>query len=301
MKVWPSRHGFRLTIGRSHPFTPHRYAEGGQVLLGVLYCRSRAAGLVHWGHTVLMRSSIVVWLMTTLLLLGACTSNKSRFAEQEKGDPAKVNTQLAIEYMREGMYEASMEKFKKALKQNPNLQVAHTSIAILYERLGENELAEKHYRKAYRLNSKDSPTLNNYGQFLCRDGRLKEADRMFADAVNDPLYRNPETAYTNAGICAHKRPDPVLAEKYFRKALQANPKYVPALHEMVKSSFAQEKYLATRAYLQRLQDVTRLTPEHLWIGVRAEDALGDRNAVSSYALILKNQYPESDETQVRIR
>ena len=248
-----------------------------------------------------MRSKIVVGLVTTVLLLGACTSNKSRFAEQEKGDPAEVNTQLAIEYMREGMYQASMEKFKKALKQNPNLQVAHASLAILYERLGENELAEKHYRKAYNLNRKDPLTLNNYGQFMCRDGRLKEADKMFAAAVRDPLYRHPETVYTNAGICAHMRPDPELADTYFRKALQANPKYPPALREMVKGSFAEEKYLATRAYLTRLQDVTRLTPEYLWIGVRAEEALGDKNAVSSYALILKNQYPESDETQALIK
>ena len=248
-----------------------------------------------------MRSKIVVGLVTTVLLLGACTSNKSRFAEQEKGDPAEVNTQLAIEYMREGMYQASMEKFKKALKQNPNLQVAHASLAILYERLGENELAEKHYRKAYNLNRKDPLTLNNYGQFMCRDGRLKEADKMFAAAVRDPLYRHPETVYTNAGICAQMRPDPELADTYFRKALQANPKYPPALREMVKGSFAEEKYLATRAYLTRLQDVTRLTPEYLWIGVRAENALGDQNAVSSYALVLKNQYPESDETQALIK
>ncbi len=248
-----------------------------------------------------MRSKIVVGLVTTVLLLGACTSNKSRFAEQEKGDPAAVNTQLAIEYMREGMYEASMEKFKKALKQNPDLQVAHASLAILYERLDENELADKHYRKAYNLDRKNPQTLNNYGQFLCRAGRLKEADKMFMAAIKDPLYRYPEAVYTNAGICAHMRPDPELADTYFRKALQANPKYPPALRQMVKSSFAEEKYLATRAYLTRLQDVTTLTPEYLWIGVRAENALGDQNAVSSYALVLKNQYPESDETQALIK
>ncbi|GMQ88614.1 MAG: type IV pilus biogenesis/stability protein PilW [Gammaproteobacteria bacterium] len=244
-----------------------------------------------------MRSSVFIWMMVTVLLLGACSSNKSRFAEQEKSDPAAVNTQLAIEYMREGMNEAAMEKFKKALKQNPHLQVAHSSVAILYERLGETALAEKHYRKAYNLNRKDSPTLNNYGQFLCREGRLKEADEMFTRAVKNPLYSYPETVYTNAGICALRQPDPVLADTYFRKALQANPKYPPALREMAKSSFVKEKYLATRAYLQRLQEVSGLTPEYLWIGVQAESVLGDRDAVSSYALALKNRFPESDETQ----
>jgi len=244
-----------------------------------------------------MRSSMVVWMMVTVLLLGACSSNKSKFAKQEKDDPAEINTQLAIEYMREGMNEAAMEKFNKALKQNPNLQVAHTSVAILYERLGETALAKKHYRKAYSLNRKDSPTLNNYGRFLCREGQLKEADKMFTEAVRNPLYRYPEKVYTNAGICALKRPDPVLADTYFRKALQASPKYPPALREMAKSSFVKQNYLATRAYLQRLQEVSGLTPEYLWIGVQAESALGDKNAVSSYALALKNRFPESDETQ----
>jgi len=248
-----------------------------------------------------MRRGFFVCLVTAVLLLGACSSNKSKFAEQEKGDPAEVNTQLAIEYMRKGMYEASMEKFRKALKQNPDLQVAHTSIAILYERLGEKDMADKHYRKAYNLNRKDPLTLNNYGQFLCREGRLDEADKMFMAAVRDPLYQYPETVYTNAGICAQKRPDLQQADTYFRKALQSNPQYPPALRKMVEISFAQEKYLAARAYLQRLQEIAPLTPEFLWIGVRAEAALGDKDAVSSYALVLKNRYPESDETQALVK
>jgi len=66
-----------------------------------------------------MRHSIVVWLMTALLLLSACASNQSRFAKQEKGDPAKVNTQLVIEYMREGMNEAAMEKFRDVTALTP--------------------------------------------------------------------------------------------------------------------------------------------------------------------------------------
>jgi len=70
---------------------------------------------------------------------------------------------------------------------------------------------------------------------------------------------------------------------------------------MVRSSFSQQKYLATRAYLQRLQAVEALTPEFLWIGVQAEAALDDRNAMASYALVLKNQHPESDETQALVQ
>jgi type IV pilus assembly protein PilF len=249
-----------------------------------------------------MRSNLLVCLLMALSLLGACSSVKTDSSNTElKQEPAEINTQLGIEYMREGMYESSMEKLKKAIKQNPDYQLAHTSIAILYEKLGEDKLADKHYRRAYRLNRKDSLTLNNYGQYLCRSGRLEEADKMFMEALKDPLYRYPEMVYTNAGICAAKRPDVELADKYFRSALKVNPKYKPALREMIRSSFSQQKYLATRAYLQRLQEVEPLTPEFLWIGVRAEAALEDRDAMASYALVLKNQYPESDETQALVK
>jgi len=237
-----------------------------------------------------------------LLMLAGCTSSGGRHYDSggEKGNPADVNAHLGIEYMRKGMYDSALESLNKAVRQDPHMQLAQVSLAILYEHLGEDDLAEKHYKKAYSINRKDPVTLNAYGQYLCRRGELDKADEMFRTAVKDPLYQMPELVYTNAGICARKRPDLQLAEKYFRSALQRNPKYQPALQEMARTSFASEQYLATRAYLQRLSGNASLTPEFLWIGVRTEAALGDKNAMASYALLLKNRFPEAEETQALI-
>jgi type IV pilus assembly protein PilF len=69
---------------------------------------------------------------------------------------------------------------------------------------------------------------------------------------------------------------------------------------MIRFSFKQKNYLATRAYLQRLQEVSPLTAEFLWIGVQAEEVLGDKNAQASYSLGLKNRYPESEQTQALV-
>jgi len=235
----------------------------------------------------------------TLVLLSACASSgdKRESSDGDQKNPAEVNAQLGIEYMRKGMYKDSLQKFKKAVRQNPQLQLAQVSMAILYEQLGEDELAGKHYRKAYSIDPNNTLTLNAYGQYLCRIGKLDRADDMFNTAVKDPLYRRPELIYTNAGICARKRPDMKLADRYFRQALQRNSNYQPALREMIRDSFAQKNHLITRAYLQRLQELTPLTPEFLWIGVRTESALDNKNTMSSYALLLKNRYPESEETQ----
>lgn len=228
----------------------------------------------------------------------ACTKDR-RYSDEGVGDqkPAEVHTQLGLEYMRKGMYEVSLKKFKEALKADPSSQVANTSIAILYEQLGESDEAARYYRKAYRLNKDDAVTLNNYGQFLCRKGDLDEANAMFMKAVKDPLYRSPHMVYTNAGICARQKPDLDLAEGYFRQALQRNPKYVPALQQMIRISFERENYLATRAYIQRLGEQEKLSPEYLWIGIRAEAELGNLDAMSSYSLFLKNEYPTSTQAQ----
>jgi type IV pilus assembly protein PilF len=248
----------------------------------------------------MIRGAITVGLL--LVLLTGCASTGQRNYKSSEGEksPAEVNAQLGIEYMRKGMYEASMEKLDKAVRQNPDLQLAQVSLAILYERLGEDELAEKHYRKAYHIDRQDPVTLNAYGQYLCRKGDLDRADSMFVAALKDPLYQMPELVYTNAGICARERPDLDKAERYFRAALQRNPRYQPALQEMVRTMFLKQQYLATRAYLQRLQELSPLTPEFLWIGVRAESELDDRKAVAGYALALKQRHPESEETQALI-
>jgi len=248
-----------------------------------------------------MHYRLVAGCALMVLVLSACTSTELKSTDTEGSQtPASVSTQLGIEYMRNGMYEASLDRLEKAISQDPSYQAAHTSIAVLYERLGETDLAEKHYRKAYQLDSKDPLMLNNYGQFLCRNERYDKADKMFNTALKDPLYRRPETALTNAGLCAIRQSKRDKAEEYFRQALAKNPKYPPALREMARISFAREHWIGVRAYLQRLQEVDALTPEFLWLGVQTEQALGDRDALSSHAMLLKNRYPESEEARLLV-
>jgi type IV pilus assembly protein PilF len=60
-------------------------------------------------------------------------------------------------------------------------------------------------------------------------------------------------------------------------------------------SFDQQNFLQARAYFQRYLAVGAQNPRTLWLGIRIEHALDDRDAVASYALQLKNKYPDSPE------
>lgn len=228
---------------------------------------------------------LVVWLT-------ACVQSPAK-KPVDKTKQAEINTQLGVEYLRKGMYQSSIQKLEKAIKQDSRYAPAHDAIAVLYEKLGEPDKAETHYKRSLSLDRNNASTLNNYGQFLCRQKKLKKAETYFLKAAADPLYRYPEMIYTNAGICAASAQDQRKAEGYFRKALDVNKSYPPALKEMIRLSFSQDNYLGARAYIQRYEVQGPLTAELLWIAVQTEKQLGDRNALSKYKLLLKKKFPDS--------
>jgi type IV pilus assembly protein PilF len=239
-----------------------------------------------------------IWVpLVAMVLLSACQTMPTSRPDPDEETPASVNTQLGMAYFREGAYDEALEKLQKAVSQDPRYGPAHNALAIVYERLGEMDVADRYYRRAIALAPDDSQARNNYGQFLCRRGRLQEAEKHFDKAVANPLYARPQTALTNAGICALQIPDEAKAERYFRQALEKDPRYAIALVQMLKLMFQQGEYLSARAYLQRYEAVARHTAETLWYGIRIEDELGDKNAVASYALALQKQYPDAPQTR----
>ena len=240
---------------------------------------------------------LTVFLLVALFTGCATVGEDGRVIDKEKknADVSRANTMLGIEYLRAGNYETSREKLDKALAADPGNAEAHDAIAVLYEKVGKPDLAEKHYKKSLSLYLEIPRGHNNYGQFLCVQGRYEEAEKQFLIAANEPFYTTPALALTNAGLCATGIPDEEMAEKYFRQALQMDPQYPPALLQMAILNFSRSNYLSTRAYLERYQEDGQDTAESLWLGIRTEYALDDHQAWGNYAIKLRHNFPESPQ------
>lgn len=256
----------------------------------------------------MMKKLIAIGAFCAILLvnLSGCSTSggtvdgeKGEVRVNETGDPlAETNVRLGLGYMQKGNYDIALRKIRKALEIDSNNVNGHYAIALLYERLDRPKLAEEHYRRTIELNPQYSEAQNAYGVFLCRHERYDEANPHFEKALQNPLYRTPQIVYVNGGICASKNGKYELAEDYLRKGLQRNPKNVTALLEMAKVTFATKQYLRTRAYLQRYSAVAPHTAETLWLGIRLEKILGDKDAVASYSTLLRNKFPDSKETSL---
>lgn len=245
-----------------------------------------------WSRWIIILVTLGFWIG----FLGGCATTgvdgKSRNTKA-----AESNVDLGVEYMRKDRNAIALEKFEKALNQDPDLPSAHLYIAVLRDRLGQSELADKHYRKAVRLDPENPRLHSNYGQYLCKHKRYHEAEKHFMVAVNDPLYEAKPLVYTNAGLCAQLSGDTEKAEQYFRRALAIQPNFAPALSQMMQLSYKRGEYLEARGYLDRYRSVAPLSAGILWMGVQMEKALGNKNAAASYALRLRADYPNTVEAK----
>lgn len=247
-----------------------------------------------------MRRVTAIALALTAAMLAGCGGSQA-VRDQNDGDgdasPARANTRLGIAYMRRGDHELALEKLQRAVRQDPDYVDAHTGIAVLYEQINKPGKAKQHYEKAVKLAPENGNVHNNLGQLLCKQGEYEEAEEHFLKAVDDPFYKTPAVAYTNAGVCAERIPDPDRAEDFYRAALEERKDYPEALYRLSNLKHEHGELMSARAFLQRYMDAAHPTPRALLLGVRIERKLGDEESASGYAATLNKQFPDSPEAR----
>ena len=217
------------------------------------------------------------------------------------GDPyaslseSEIYVQLGVQYMEQGSYDIAMEDFRRALDADSGNSEAYNALGVLYERLNRLPQAEASFQKALSLDAENYSARNNYGRYLCTRGRASEGMEQIQAVIAEPLYRQPWIPLTNAGLCATMAGQNRAGEDFFRRALERNPQFAPALIELAKLSFSSRRYSSARAFLDRFRAVSQPTPESLWLAAQTEWALGDRDMAASHVRQLQRQYPDSRE------
>lgn len=241
-------------------------------------------------------------LVLSACMLAACNATTGGGSDNispaaTTNEAAAANLKLAVEYMQRQEYERALEKLDRAREADPGYALTYNTYGVLYQTLGDNARAEQNFKRALQLGGDDSATMNNYGRFLCQQTRVKEADAVFRKAAANPLYETPEIPTTNAGICMLGVKRGPEAEKYFRRALEMNPRMPTALLHMSRLAYDHGDALRARGYFQRYLEVGKQTAETLWLGIQIEEKLGDKDAVASYTLQLRNNFPDSEQAR----
>jgi type IV pilus assembly protein PilF len=216
--------------------------------------------------------------------------------ESDQRQRARIHTELASGYYELANYSVALEEVNEALRVDPNYGPAYNVAGLVYSQLKEERLAEQNFERALRVNPLDSDANNNYGMYLCERKREDQAIKYFLAALRNPLYQNPDRSYVNAGLCARRLGDLRAAQEYFQQALKVRPNQPQALYQMADIQYANGSYAEAKQYLARMSQVTG-SPELLWLALRVERKLGDRNTEASYAQQLRKNFPASKEAR----
>ncbi len=243
-----------------------------------------------------------------IMLLTGCASSGGGSAGTPQQDTtraqkiARVHTELAASYYQREQYAVALQEIGVALRTDENFAPAYAVRALVRMVLREDDQADADFRHSLDLDSSSSETHNNYGWFLCQRGRAKESIREFQEALKNPLYATPETAYVNLGVCSKKAGLMKDVEGNLQRALIMRPGMPEALYGLADWSFDSGDYAGAKAYFLRFSQVSpELNAEQLWLAVRIERKMRDRNSEASYALQLRKRFPDSRETQLLLQ
>lgn len=248
--------------------------------------------------------SLLTVILAGALLLSGCATNRSTGVENElptssdqtdNQKRARIRLQLAVGYYEQRQMSVALDEIKQALVADPNFAEAYSMRALIYMDMGENRLAEENFLQSIKLSSNNPDFNNNYGWFLCQNGRERQSIAYFDAALRNRAYQSPAKALNNAGICSMKLKDTVAAQRYFSQAFQSDPGNPSTNSNLAKLYYGSGDYPRARFYVGRAMKTDAIAADVLWLAIKIERKLGDSAAESSLVTQLRRRHPGSAE------
>lgn len=252
-----------------------------------------------------MKKNGLIALITALLLLSGCATTdqydnpndelRTSYDLTASQKRALNHLNLAIGYYQQRQWPSALEDIKKALQADPNMADAYDVRALIYMEIGETKLAEENFLRALSMSPNNPDYSNNYGWFLCQNGRAEQSISYFEKAFKNRSYDSPDKAFNNAGMCSLKLKNVAAAEQYFLKAFQIEPRNPITDVNLARIYLDRKDYERARFYIGRVKQFEVLNAPTLWAAIKIQRKLGDRDAETNLVVQLEKRYPNSPE------
>ena len=218
----------------------------------------------------------------------------------EVGPPrerARAHAELASAYYEQGNLGVALEEARVAITADANYAPAYTVLGLIHMDLKENVQADESFQRALRIAPNDADANHNYGWFLCQSGREDQSLKYFLLAIRNPLYSAPQKSYAVAGICAARKNNDRDAIEYLERALRLDSGYLSARINLAQLRYRRGEYDQARLLISDFNRSIEPTAESLWLALRIERKLGDRESETKLAEQLRRQFAGSPEFQ----
>jgi len=239
-----------------------------------------------------------------LLGLAGCATPQDQGSSNEVVTPsdepehrrrARIRLELAVGYFEQGKTDVALDELKQVIAADPSFPDAYNLRGLIYMRLNDMRQAEDNFKRALALNSRDSNVLHNYGWLLCQLGRYDESARTLEQALVYPLYADRAKTLMALGLCHARAGRTAEAEKNLARAYELDAGNPITGYNLANLLFRRGEFQRAQFYIRRLNNSELANAESLWLGVKVERRMNDREAMLQLGEQLRKRFPQSRE------
>ena len=208
---------------------------------------------------------------------------------------ARLRIELAVGYFEQGQPTVALDEIKQALAADPNFADAYNLRGLVYMRLDDAGLAEDSFRRAIALNPRDANALHNYGWLLCQQNRFGDAQQQFSAALAVPSYGDRAKTLMTQGVCQVRAGQRTEAERSLTQAYELDAGNPVIGYNLATLLAQREDWSRAQFYIRRINNGPAASAETLWLGIKVERRLNNRDAVTQLAGQLQRRFPQSRE------
>lgn len=252
--------------------------------------------------------SWIVWLClacSTALLVSGCASgmpgasmNSDRVTESDEPEArkrARLRLELAVAYFDKGQTTDALDHLKQSINADPTLFEAYNLRGLIYMRLNDIPLAEESFRRALAINPKAASVEHNYAWMLCQQSRFKESVQLFSSALANPSYGERAKTWMAQGLCQMKSGQLADAESSFLRSYELDAGNPITAYNLSQLMYQRGEFVRAQFYMRRLNNSELANAESLWLGIKVERRMENRDAMAQLSAQLKKRYPQSRE------
>lgn len=208
---------------------------------------------------------------------------------------AKIRLELAAGYFSNGQTTVALDELKQSINADPGLFEAHNLRGLIYMRLNDNVLAEESFRRALQLNPQAASVQHNYGWMLCQQGRMQDAYAQFRAAIASPVYTERAKSWMAMGVCQTKAGAQGDALNSLMRAVELEPSNPVAGYNLALLLMQRGELARAQFYVRRVNNGEFANAESLWLGIRVEQLLGNKDAMTQLGMQLRRRFAQSKE------
>jgi type IV pilus assembly protein PilF len=239
------------------------------------------------------------------IVLSGCASNATGGSmnsdmvtdsdEPDTRKRARLRLELAVAYFDKGQTTDALDHLKQSIAADPSLFEAYNLRGLIYMRLNEVPLAEESFRRALAISPKAASVQHNYGWLLCQQARLPEAVQLFGSALSNPAYGDRAKTWMAQGLCQQKYMQNAEAEASFLRSYELDAGNPITAYNLALLLFQRAEFVRAQFYVRRLNNSELANAESLWLGIKVERRLDNREATLQLGMQLKKRFPQSRE------